>query len=104
MMYRLLRWALSRMGFRTSLVRIQSPRHRKARDDSELCRVFFLPERAGLAKPLANSPGVPAGGASPLDSVAGFEQRRRLLWVVRENRTSVTPTAGGSPASVASTS
>ena len=40
------------MGFRRSLVRIQSPRHRKARQDFEFWRVFFFVLETALQETL----------------------------------------------------
>src|SRR4051812_9479098 len=54
------------MGFRRSEVRILSARLAKARCNKRLRRAFFHPRGWVLANSLANSPGVRAGGASPL--------------------------------------
>src|SRR5689334_14098194 len=59
------------MGFRRSEVRTLSPRHRKASRDNMFRLALFFDQEAGLANSLANSPGVRAGGASPLETVAG---------------------------------
>src|SRR5262245_59342217 len=47
------------MGFRRSLVRIQSPRHRKGRRDNQLRRPLFFPPEARVGNWIGN-PGAPS--------------------------------------------